>query len=328
MWADNNVGVYGITFEAAAPVTEPWVEFSKESVSLKVTPFAATAEAELTLKGGNLTAGTYNFTLPIVTGLTVTPTSVTVAEDGTLDETITLSYTSEVNVEAATAELSLTIGDLTEKTTINYSANVDKHTQTIVTDSTTWDWTKASTTGEIRLTADTKPSKNDTILLADYEGITNDETFRSDALVVCGEYLIRDSKYFQGGYISFNADKKGFVVVNYSNTGSNAARSLVVNGTKDAAVSSDASSATVTSSKMAVNAGKVVVMFAETADDTNASKYARVYSITYTVDKSGDIGSAVEQAQAEVKAVKVIRDGQLLIIREGKTYTAQGVEVR
>lgn len=40
------------------------------------------------------------------------------------------------------------------------------------------------------------------------------------------------------------------------------------------------------------------------------------------------IGSAVEEAQVEAKAVKVIRDGQLLIIREGKTYTAQGIEVQ
>lgn len=40
------------------------------------------------------------------------------------------------------------------------------------------------------------------------------------------------------------------------------------------------------------------------------------------------IGSAVEEAQVETKAVKVIRDGQLLIIREGKTYTAQGVQVQ
>ena len=69
-------------------------------------------------------------------------------------------------------------------------------------------------------------------------------------------------------------------------------------------------------------------MFAETADETNATKYARVYSITYTVDKSGDIGAGLNQMQAEVKAVKVIRDGQLLIIREGKTYNAQGVELQ
>ena len=45
------------------------------------------------------------------------------------------------------------------------------------------------------------------------------------------------------------------------------------------------------------------------------------------VNPSNPIGSAVEQAQVAVKAVKVLRDGQLLIIREGKTYTVQGVEV-
>ena len=38
--------------------------------------------------------------------------------------------------------------------------------------------------------------------------------------------------------------------------------------------------------------------------------------------------TAMEQAPIEVKAVKVIRNGQLLIIRDGKTYTAQGVELR
>ena len=328
VWADNNVGVYGITFEASAPVTEPWIAFSKEDVSLKVTPFVAKAEAELTLKGGNLTAGTtYDLSLPTVTGLTITPTSVTVAKDGTLNDTITLSYTSKVNVEAASTKLALNIGELTASTTINYSANVDLLTQTIVTDSTTWDWSKAGAT-TIQFTDASVPTKNDTILLANVDGIANSEEFNSQALLVNGEYMIRDSKFFQGGYISFNAERKGFVTVNYSNTGGNAARSLVVNGTKDAAVSSADNKTEQTSSKMSVNAGKVVIMFAETADETNATKYARVYSITYTVDKSGDIGAALNQVQAEVKAVKVIRDGQLLIIREGKTYTAQGVELQ
>lgn len=327
VWADNNVGVYGITFEASAPVSDPWIAFSKEEVSLKVTPFVATAEAELTLKGGNLTAGTYDLTLPTVTGLTITPTSVTVAEDGALNETITLSYTSDVNVEAASAVLALTISELTASTTINYSANVDVLTQTVVTEDITWNWANAGT-ADVVFTETSKPSKTDTIVLANVDGIANDANFNSQALLVNGEYMIRDSKFFQGGYISFNAERKGFVTVNYSNTGNNAARSLVVNGTKDAAVSSADNKTVQTSSKMSVNAGKVVIMFAETADDTNASKYARVYSVTYTVDKSGDIGSALNQAQVEAKAVKVIRDGQLLIIRDGKTYTAQGVELQ
>ena len=318
-----------ITFTTPEKIatTEPSLKFIEESVTLNVTPYTTTAVAELTLKGENLAEGTYNLTMPTVTGLTITPTSVTVAAEGTLNETITLSYTSDVNVEAASTKLALNIGELTASTTINYSANVDLLTQTIVTDSTTWDWSKAGAT-TIQFTDASVPTKNDTILLANVDGIANSEEFNSQALLVNGEYMIRDSKFFQGGYISFNAERKGFVTVNYSNTGGNAARSLVVNGTKDAAVSSADNKTEQTSSKMSVNAGKVVIMFAETADETNATKYARVYSITYTVDKSGDIGAALNQVQAEVKAVKVIRDGQLLIIREGKTYTAQGVELQ
>lgn len=326
VWADDNVGVYGITFEASAPVSEPWVAFSKEDVSLKVTPFVATAEAELTLKGGNLTAGAYDLSLPTVTGLTITPTSVTVAADGTLNETITLSYTSDVNVEAASAELTLTVGELTTSTTINYSANVDLLTQTKVTEDITWDWANAGT-ADVVFDETSKPSKTDTIVLANVEGIVNDANFNSQALSVCGQYMFRkDNNCFQGGYISFEVEKAGSVAVSYSHTStSKPKRSLVVNGQKDAASTADYTPVT---STMSVNAGKVVITFVETEDANNAPQYARVYSITYTVDKSGDIGAALNQVQAEVKAVKVIRDGQLLIIREGKTYTAQGVELQ
>ncbi len=48
-----------------------------------------------------------------------------------------------------------------------------------------------------------------------------------------------------------------------------------------------------------------------------------VYTVTV---KSG--ATAVENTAVAAPAVKVIRDGQLLIIREGKTYTAQGVQVQ
>ena len=48
-----------------------------------------------------------------------------------------------------------------------------------------------------------------------------------------------------------------------------------------------------------------------------------VYTVTV---KSG--ATAVENTAVAAPAMKVIRDGQLLIIREGKTYTAQGIEVQ
>ena len=312
-----------LTYNVKIKSLSPVLEATKSALDFSLNAFETTKSAAFTVSGYNLTGEASVSTLPA--GFTLDPATLTIT-DGAIDKAFTLTYTAEAAVEASNANLVFSVGTTSVTIALTYGKKAAL-SQTIVTDSTTWDWTKASATAEIKLTDTSIPSKNDTILFANYEGITNDETFRSDALMVCGEYLQRDSELFQGGYISFNAERKGFVCVSYSNTGSkNAARSLVVNGTKD--TTSSANTTAITSSKMSVNAGKVVIMFAETADETNATKYARVYSITYTVDKSGDIGAGLNQVQAEVKAVKVIRDGQLLIIREGKTYTAQGVELQ
>ena len=331
VWADNNVGVYGITFEASAPVTEPWIAFSKEELSLKVTPYVTKAEAELTLKGGNLTAGsTYDLSLlPTVTGLTITPTSVTVAKDGTLNDTITLSYTSDVNVEAASAELALNIGELTASVTIDYAARVDAYTQTTVIDSTTWDWSKAGIEDVQLDSTKTTPTRLDTFVLANVEGIVNDASFNSQALLVRGQYMYRkEYNCFQGDYISFNVENAGTVKVVFSNTGNRKdaateTRYLYVNGAKTAA-GSLVGDAKTTSEEIAVPAGKVEITFM-LPDESKGNQFGRVYSITFVPKETG---TALEQNSLFIPATKVIRNGQLLIIREGKTYTVQGVEVK
>ena len=321
-----------ITFTTPEKIatTEPSLKFVEESVSLKVSPYTTTAVAELTLKGENLAAGTYDLTLPTVTGLTINPTSVTVAEDGALNETITLSYTSDVNVEAASAVLALTISELTASTTINYSANVDVLTQTVVTEDITWNWANAGT-ADVVFTETSKPSKTDTIVLANVDGIANDANFNSQALSVRGEYMFRkEFNCFQGDYISFNVEKAGTVKVVFSNTNKREAnkglgRVLYINDvpTNDSTLNVTE----VTSQPIAIPAGKVTIT-SKMPSQPDAYQYLRIYSIIYTMDKSGDIGSSLNQAQVEAKAVKVIRDGQLLIIRDGKTYTAQGVELQ
>lgn len=328
VWADNNVGVYGITFEASAPVTEPWIAFSKEELSLKVTPFVTTAEAELTLKGGNLAAGTYDLSLPTVTGLTITPTSVTVAKDGTLNDTITLSYTSDVNVEAASDELALNIGELTASVTIDYAARVDAYTQTTVIDSTTWDWSKAGIEDVQLDSTKTTPTRLDTFVLANVEGIVNDASFNSQALLVRGQYMFY-KKYncFQGDYISFIAENKGTVQVTFSNTSKRNAnqglgRVLYINGvaTNDSTLTTDK----IDSKPVEVPAGQVTIT-SQMPSQPGINQFLRVYSITFVPKETG---TALEQNSLFVPATKVIRNGQLLIIREGKTYTVQGVEVK
>ena len=106
--------------------TDPVLAVSPETVSLDVTAAVLNPSATVSISGKNLAAGTYNLTLPNMAGLTVTPTSVTVGEDGKLSQTITLAYASEVEVAAASASISLTIGELTKSVTVNYSAVLAK----------------------------------------------------------------------------------------------------------------------------------------------------------------------------------------------------------
>lgn len=309
--------ITGLTVVRPAPKTEPWISVTPAEVNLDVNPFAKSVETSVAIKGGNLTDGNYDLTLPTVEGLTIAPTSVTVT-DGALDATITLTYTSETNVEAAAAEASLTIGELTEKLTINYSANVDLLEQTTVSENTTWDWSKAGAQ-TIELTTATAPTKNDTIVLANIDGIANNADFNSQALLTCGQYVVRDGAFFQGGYISFTTEKQGFVTVEFSNTSDkNAERFLYVNGVKTS-FSSAASKTNTISDAINVPAGKVEITF----KDATKEQYCRVYKIIYTKGTE----TSIEQAEVSAKAVKVVRDGQLYILRDGKTYNAQGIVV-
>ena len=320
---DVNLGI--IYLHKATPTTEPWLTLSATEVNLAVTPFAASDEETVTLKGGNLTAGTYTLTVPNVAGLTVEPASVTVAADGTVNQDIKLTYASTVDVPEATAKVSVTIDELPAELTITYSARTTAYTQTTVTDSTTWDWTKAGI-AEIKLDSTSTPSRLDTILLANVPGIYNGAAFRSDALMVRGEYLVRDSKYFQGDYISFIAERKGTVQVTFSNTSNRDAnkglgRVLYINGvaTNDSTLTTDMT----VSAPVEIPAGQVTIT-SQMPSEPGINQFLRVYSITYIPEETG---TALEQNSLFVPATKVIRNGQLLIIREGKTYTVQGVEV-
>lgn len=324
--AGKTMYVKSIKVVRPAPKTEPWLTLSATEVELAVTPFATSDEAKVTLKGGNLTDGTYTLTVPNVAGLTVEPASVTVA-DGTVNQEITLTYTSDVNVEAASAELTLTVGKLTASVTIDYAARVDAYTQTTVIDSTTWDWSKAGIEDVQLDSTKTTPTRLDTFVLANVEGIVNDASFNSQALLVRGQYMFY-KKYncFQGDYISFIAENKGTVQVTFSNTSKRDAkkglgRVLYINdvATNDSTLTTDLT----VSAPVEVPAGQVTIT-SQMPSQPGINQFLRVYSITFVPKETG---TALEQNSLFVPATKVIRNGQLLIIREGKTYTVQGVEV-
>ena len=122
----GNADIVAVTFVGGTPSTDPILNVNPEEVTLNVTAAALNPSASVTFSGKNLAAGTYNLSLPNLAGLTVNPTSVTVGEDGKLNASVAISYTSAVEVAANSTSVSLTIGELTKTVTINYSASLVK----------------------------------------------------------------------------------------------------------------------------------------------------------------------------------------------------------
>lgn len=123
--SSGNSNYYAIGFKTI-PSTDPVLAVNPAEVTLDVTASQTNPSAEVVFSGKNLTAGTYGLTVPDLAGLTINPQSVTVGEDGKLNDTITISYTSTVEVAAANTTIGLTIGALTKSVTVNYSAVLEK----------------------------------------------------------------------------------------------------------------------------------------------------------------------------------------------------------
>lgn len=106
-------------------------------------------------------------------------------------------------------------------------------------------------------------------------------------------------------------------------TSGTSARAVViyVNGAKSNVKETAASGKTITIALSSTTYNFVAIESNQTSGDGGFTKIQMV-------NPSEPIGSALDQTQVEAKATKVIRNGQLLIIREGKTYTVQGVEVK
>ena len=185
---------------------------------------------------------------------------------------------------------------------------------------TVWDWTKAASVKEIKWTGEQKDAEP--VLLANVEGMNNNQDFNSQALLFSGEYPVRDSKLCQGHTLIFKTKVAGYVQVVFSNTGTkDDPRYVAVNDVVNTEVGSLNSKA-VESAFIPVEAGEVRINGAF-ADGTR--QYLRIYKVTFGV---GEIPTAIDNTEAAVKAVKVIRNGQLLIEKNGVLFNAQGAVVK
>lgn len=149
-----------------------------------------------------------------------------------------------------------------------------------VTASQTWDWSTVAGSA-VEMTVDAGNRDQD-ILLSTAPGFVATSGFLANALIINGQYAWREangSKFTQVNSVKFNTTVPGNVVVEYANTGNNAARTVTVNGTKDSGSSASNSSYS-TSAAIDVAAGEVVIAGQEV--ETGDAKMLRIRKIVFT----------------------------------------------
>ncbi len=217
-----------------------------------------------------------------------------------------------------------------DKSTKEYVLNYTRAAATAlvaISESTTWDWSKAGS-ATAQWSGTTLPTNAEEFNFADVL-INPDAGFNAAALSGIAQYANRGT-YFQGNQVAFKTTVPGTVVVTYSNTGGNRPyRHVKVNDDMSAAGSDDQTMKD--TEAFTVSEGDVVITFyipdaenpkARDGDNVGPSM-GRISKIVFTKSDATAIGNT----EAEVKAVKRIVDGQLLIEKNGVLYNAQGARL-
>lgn len=209
-----NVVIEGTLVSASAPVFTP----SVSSLTLALNPAVTTKSATFKMAGKNLTDGTYNLTIPSVAGLSVTPTSFTVAS-GVVDQEFTVSYTSAVDVAAASANITATVNDIVATVAVNYSARLSFAELAAISEATTWDFTSWNETVELSDKTDLNYSTRYVYSdIVEVYSLTAPSGFAANKLAFKGVYPVR-SKKSQNGVWTFKTTIPGTITVEFSDTG-------------------------------------------------------------------------------------------------------------
>ena len=318
IWADDNVGIYGITFEEVAVVAvDPVFTLTKTSIN-QYQSSQIVVNGKSGLDGLTMTGLSYNDDVISINGFgQITPKTA-----GTTTITFTTAATEKYN--AGTANLTIEVTEVT----------LDE--ATIVTEDATWDWSKFGV-ASIQLSEETTPSKEDEIVLSNvikygYCDAIGSEFGNAQALKVIGQYPV-NSGYFQGSSIKFTTNRAGKVSVSYSNTGKreneSERRFLTVNGTQYG--EGTMNTTMMTTSDIDVPAGEVAISGCF-KDDTANSQYLRISKVVFTAtgepeDITGINTVATDAAKANV--VKKYVDGkQVVIEKNGKKYNVAGAQIK
>ena len=286
VWADSNVGVYGITFEEVAS------EAVDATFSLTNTNINTYQTSQIIV---NSKAGLDGLTMK---NLTFDNNVISIDETGKITPvaagTSAITFTTDAvdgKYKAGTASLSITVT----------AATLDE--QESVSATSTWDWSKFGVS-EIKLDDNTNPKKTDEFVLSNVITYGYCTTIGTDfgnakALKVMMEYPVRGGSYCQGASIKIKTTVAGKLSVTYSNTGTRSdeaqRRYLNVNGTNYGTGTMDPEQ--ITTDDIPVAAGEVTIS-GRMGSDTETPQFLRYYKIVFTksdADGIADVKVIAEQ---------------------------------
>ena len=303
---------YEITYDDATPSVEPVLNVNPDSVALHASLKVPAPAAEIVFTGKNLTPGTYNVTVPNLVGLSVLPSSVTVGDNGKLNDTLQLAFAPEADVEAGETAISLTIGELTKEVKIAYSASF------------VMDYEYATSVNIEQWVLDNgKDNQAFQAVLAaahiEYENI-NELDSLNDAKDARNEPYLGLKLKKAGAYVALWLKQGSTVRVKFGKVSEKVIGSI--NGeTEDFTPEFLADPLEFTAPV------DCYMMLTTTSDKTVVIKQIMIDEAIAEVElPAGE--SAVENIEATVKATKRVLNGQVIIEKNGKFYNLLGTEVK
>ncbi len=237
-----------------------WLD--KSDATLKSLKYG---ETEIALEAG---VYTYNVSLPAFTSAVPALTAETSNPNATKVIANAAAFDSEGNA-TSTVTVTPEVG-ADQVYTVNFAKGVEILLQD-VTGSITWNFANA-VTGTVNITGTPQ-------VLANYGGVTNDNTFESDKLEASGEKFTAGNKAnLRANYIHFHTTVPGMLTISYSNTGDKPARYIYVNGAKYDEDGSANTTPKGADNKVFVPAGDVELVM---MDGEGASKNVQIYQMIF-----------------------------------------------
>lgn len=239
MTVTGNGYIQGIKVEQKEKevITDPVLNISAVSADLFCPSYYPSKSHNIILTGSYLTDGTYQVTQPSVTGLTITPTQFTVT-GGSVNQTFTISYTSDATVASNTADFTFATSDADKSVTVTatYGKTAKRAKSPVsVSEETTWDFNGAATQN-ITLSNSTNPTSNEEFIYTTLGEVKESVVF--DAMTVKGQYA-----YYQGtcqvNQLKFTTTVPGTVTVTFNAGTDKRTSELYVNGNATGATSNN-----------------------------------------------------------------------------------------